>query len=151
MDANDYLNRLVNDLEIVIEAKKQTREYHKLLTETVLQQADYHPVELFISTDIYFFPHNLLKLADLIDPKNELLSFDRTVKIDISEFYIQINQKKENLIAVFNTIINKENLKYFDGKKLVPLSSLLNSRLDEIHIESERIRNNLPHIKDKYI
>ena len=158
MTGSELTERLISDVKNAIQAKNVTRS-HEQYKKDMLRNAydpDYdmnHSIEeLYIAGACSIsLPYALANkdLLNMINHYEVILTNQGNDKVDLNEFLIQLEEKKEKLSHNIDRIKDNQSLMFVSAVGSEPLFNLLKNQLDYIHEDATIVYNCLEILKSK--
>ena len=148
MTGTELLNRLVDDIKKVIQAKSITRSHAQLMADmsTYARNPNFefnHSIEeswISLTSDISF-PSDLAVFTQVINYFEPIIDYSKEDKINLEVFLQQLESNKQKVAGVFQKIKDNENLVFISGQQIEPLFNILKERLDYIHADASSVNN----------
>ncbi len=137
MTSQQIVERLLNDISLIINAKKYI----------ILKQGDITNSELSLDitwisqTSDVTMPYNLHELISPFNYFSELFNKSIENKVELVSFYKSIEEKKLELIDVIERLKSSPSIKVYFGVDLENMFGYLKKHLDRIHEECLIVHN----------
>ena len=148
MTGTELLNRLVDDIRKVIQAKSITRSHTQLMADMSIYARNptfelNHSIEeswISLTSDISF-PSDLDVFTQFINYFEPIIDYSKDDKINLKVYLQQLESNKQKVADGFQKIKDNEKLVFVSGQQIEPLFNILKERLDYIHADANSVNN----------